>query len=145
MKVLTCSETHETLQRIQLWWNLMYFMYFEPWVVQNGSLAKCSAHDYFYVGTLILSIRTPVKLLFSLSWLEPFNPITFEKLQMYIQICHSCVDENNQTSTVESGDNVVLYQPLEALHHDEGECYRAVIIEGEDCGFFSHRYNCSSL
>ena len=28
------------------------------------------------------------------------------------------------------GDDVVLHQPLEALHHDRSECDGAVIIEG---------------
>ena len=37
-----------------------------------------------------------------------------------------------------SGDSVVLYQPLKALHHDGGECYGAVITEGGDCGIFRH-------
>ena len=41
--------------------------------------------------------------------------------------------------------SVVLYQPLEALHHDGGECYGMVIIEEGHCGFCRHQYNCSSL
>lgn len=38
----------------------------------------------------------------------------------------------------------VLYQPLEASHHDRGECYMAVVVKGGDGGCFGDWYHCSS-
>ncbi len=45
----------------------------------------------------------------------------------------------------ESWKDVVLHQPLEALHHYRRECNRTIIIKAFYCGFFGHWYYNSSL